>query len=113
MAETESEVLRIGVVPPGVATGPCAGGAGALLGLADARDASVVSCPSFSVSGGSIANAVLMAGGDYRTAESGDVDDWLAPGLRQWAHTGLFFPGSATHGWAAARLALLSMRSRS
>jgi predicted acylesterase/phospholipase RssA len=79
--------------------------AGAVLGVVDAGVADdVVSIAS--VSGGSIANGVIASGGDLRSADRAEVESWLKPGLRQWAHIGLFFPGRATDSWVASTLGL-------
>ncbi len=77
--------------------------AGAVLGLVDAGAAPHVVSMS-SVSGGSIANGVFLASGDVRAASRGDVESWLKPGLRQWAHDGLFFSGPSTNKWVAGTL---------
>ena len=77
--------------------------AGAVLGLVDAGAAPHVVSMS-SVSGGSIANGVFLASGDVRSASRGDVEGWLKPGLRQWAHDGLFFSGPSTDKWVAGTL---------
>ena len=81
--------------------------AGAVLGIVDAQlNERIVSISS--VSGGSITNGVLAAGGDLRAAGRDQVEESLRPGLRQWAHKGLFFPGSATDGWTAITLGWLA-----
>ncbi len=80
--------------------------AGAVLGLVDAGAAPRVVSMS-SVSGGSIANGVILASGDLRTASREDFEDRLKPGLRQWAHEGLFFSGPSTDKWVAGTLGFL------
>jgi hypothetical protein len=80
--------------------------AGAVLGLVDADQAKHVVSAS-SVSGGSIANGVIVASGDLRSASRADMEAWLKPGLQQWAHSGLFFSGPATDRWVAGTLGLL------
>jgi predicted acylesterase/phospholipase RssA len=82
--------------------------AGAVLGLIDAdAGKNVVSVAS--VSGGSIANGVIAVGGDLRSADRRDAEAWLAPGLHQWAHDGLFFPGPSTDSWVAATLGFAAL----
>jgi hypothetical protein len=53
-------------------------------------------------------NGVLVAAGDVRTADRATVEAWLEPGLAQWAHSGLFFPGPSTDGWVGTTLALVA-----
>jgi hypothetical protein len=78
------------------------------MGLADAGVADRIVSVS-SVSGGSIANGVLAASAaDEWTRGPAEAEVALAPGLRQWAHDGLFFPGKATDGWVAVMLGLLT-----
>lgn len=80
--------------------------AGAVLGLVDADQAKHIVSAS-SVSGGSIANGVIVASGDLRSASRADVETWLKPGLQQWAYSGLFFSGPSTDRWVAGTLGLL------
>ena len=80
--------------------------AGAVLGLVDAGAAPKVVSIS-SVSGGSIANGVIVASGDLQGASRADFESWLRPGLRQWAHEGLFFSGPSTDKWVAGTLGMV------
>jgi patatin-like phospholipase len=98
---------RIGVALSGGGHRAACWSAGALLSLADLEERSrIVSVVS--VSGGSIANAAVAAAGDLRGAHSAVLQEWLKPGLKQWAHDGLFFPGPGTDRWLARTLALLT-----
>jgi hypothetical protein len=97
---------RLGVALSGGGHRAACWGAGAVLGLVDAGATGGVASVS-SVSGGSIANGVLARGGDLRAAGRGDVEAWLAPGLRQWAHDGLFFPGLRTDAWVGTTIGLV------
>ena len=90
---------------------PRPGRRGRSSGLVDAGAAPHVVSMS-SVSGGSIANGVVVASGDLRRASRGDVESWLQPGLRQWAHDGLFFSGPSTASGSPARSATWSPRRR-
>ena len=95
---------RIGIALSGGGHRAASWAAGAVLGLTDAGVAGdVVSVAS--VSGGSIANGVVATGGDLRAGDRAAVEGWLRPGLRRWAHDGLFFNGPATDGWVAMTLA--------
>ena len=97
---------RLGVALSGGGHRAACWSAGAVLGLVDAGAAGGVASVS-SVSGGSIANGVIARGGDLRTAGRDDLEAWLAPGLRQWAHDGLFFPGVKTDSWVGTTIGLV------
>ena len=97
---------RLGVALSGGGHRAACWGAGAVLGLVDAGATGGVASIS-SVSGGSIANGVIARGGDLRTAGRDDLESWLAPGLRQWAHDGLFFPGTRTDPWVGTTIGLV------
>src|SRR5262245_8127179 len=97
---------RLGVALSGGGHRAACWGAGALLGLVDAGVGADVASVS-SVSGGSIANGVVALGGDLRAADRAGLERWLAPGVRQWAHDGLFFPGVKTDPWVGTTIGLV------
>ena len=118
-AQVRTAAVRCAAVDPGLPGEPRLGlalsggghraavwAAGAVLGLVDAGEAKHIVSAS-SVSGGSIANGVIVASGDLRSASRADVEAWLKPGLQQWAHSGLFFSGPSTDRWVAGTLGLL------
>ena len=118
-AQVGTAAVRCAAVDPGLPGEPRLGlalsggghraavwAAGAVLGLVDAGEAKHIVSAS-SVSGGSIANGVIVASGDLRSASRADVEAWLKPGLQQWAHSGLFFSGPSTDRWVAGTLGLL------
>lgn len=105
-ANVERVAPRIGVALSGGGHRAAVWGAGALLGLVDAGvNDRVVSVAS--VSGGSIANGLASARGTFECADRATVEGWWRPGLHQWSHSGLFFPGPPTDRWVAVTLGAL------
>jgi Patatin-like phospholipase len=103
-ADNQSEpARRIGVAISGGGHRAALWGTGTMLALAD-MDAICDVTTIASVSGGSIANAVLASGPDVSTASFDDIGVTSQAALQQWTHDGLFFPGHPTDTWVAVTL---------